>query len=227
MDTMIYVFQLLALVIGAFSCFSGYRVLKSIVPVCSFAVGAAIGVIVAVNINILIGISVMIVLGLMLSVVSFKLYKVGVFSVVAFLAGIAAYLVSYDIFISCAVSVVLGVISLLLIKHISIVVTAVSGATVVIWSAVTLVDFQEKEYFLIWVVLLFILSLSGILCQYLTSYSESENFKDGMFGMICNHDDVNFSSGMQRAYRNYCIKCGYEMDGLDPVCPRCGFNFEN
>ena len=32
--------------------------------------------------------------------------------------------------------------------------------------------------------------------------------------------------GFQKAFRNFCIKCGYDMSDLGGKCPRCGFDFD-
>lgn len=71
------------------------------------------------------------------------------------------------------------------------------------------------------------IAISGIAVQYITTKKSKHEKK---YRRLVNQT-TTFSErkypGMQRAYRNFCIKCGCELFESTDRCPRCGYSYDD
>lgn len=127
-------FCIIALIIGVLGCFCGFKLTKLFIGMCGFAAGGLIGLILALKNEsagyLLLGL----ILAIILAIVSYKLYKFGVFIISFLNVGTFSFTLALILFkefkfaliIACIVGIVIGVISVLFTKPTLIISTAVS-----------------------------------------------------------------------------------------------------
>lgn len=231
-DNALRLFACLSLVIGAIECFAGFKIMKAMLGICGFFIGSMIGVIIGVTSgSVTLGIIFVVILGVGIAVLAYKLYLAGVFILTAFMAAAAVYLMCMNVIMTLFIAVLAGAVSVFFVKPAVVVVTAFSGARIVLASAYMVMQVGIGENPVITAVLWMIIALAGIACQYVTTQkSKSGRMRADSFFKSVN-PSMTFSErkypGMQRAYRNFCIKCGCELAGYASRCPRCGFDFDD
>lgn len=231
-DNIIRLFACISLVIGAVECFAGFKIMKAMIAIWGFFIGAMLGVIIGVaSESIILGMIMVIVLGVILAVLSFKLYAAGIFILTVFLTAIALYIMFENIFAALLFAIGVGVLAIYFIKPVVIITTAVSGAGIILSSAYLIMDLGMNGSPVITVILWIPIALAGISVQYITT----KKIKGEKFGaeMPLRSPDPSMTlserkyPGMQRAYRNFCIKCGCELFGTANKCPRCGYTYDD
>lgn len=224
------VVSLLALTLGALECFAGYKTMRVMIGFWGLFVGAIAGVAAGILCTgVIIPTILAIVCGLGLAVISYKFYNVGMFTVVAALAFLSFYLLTESVVISAVTAVLVGAAAIVFTDIVVIIATSVSGGALIAVSACMLFDssFDIQLYvmYMVWV----FMAVSGMICQHLTSGVKA--FKIGMNIRRKNKNTLSYSErrypGLQRAYRNFCINCGYELTGEDLKCPRCRYEIKD
>ena len=225
-NSIIRLFAAISLIIGAIECFAGFKIMKAMMAIWGFFVGAMVGVVIGVvSDNTIIGVVVVVLLGGILAVLSYKLYKAGIFILTAFLSAVAAYIISESLWVSAVLAVVVGVLAILFIKPVVIGTTAISGAGIILSSAYIMMAMDLKANPVIAVVLWILLAVTGVAVQYITTQRQTGR------PMGSPNPSRTFSErkypGMQRAYRNFCIMCGYELQSANQRCPRCNYSYDD
>ena len=131
-------FCIIALVIGILGCFFGFRLTKLFVGICGFCAGGIIGVILAIKNEstgyLLLGL----ILAIVLAIISYNLYKVGIF-IISFLNGATfSFTLSLMLFkefkpaliVACIVGLIVGIVSIMFTKPTLIISTAISFGNV-------------------------------------------------------------------------------------------------
>ena len=231
MDTegIIRIFAGISLIIGAVECFAGFKIMKAMLAIWGFFIGAILGVIVGVlSQNTILGLISVIVFGVILAVLSFKFYVAGVFILTAFLSTIAIYIICQKIFIALPLGIIIGVLAIYFVKPVVIISTAISGAEVMLSSACLMMNLTESRF--ITSVLWIPIALLGIIVQFITTRKiNGDTDMKSSFSAPDSPETFNERKypGMQKAYRNFCIECGYELSGTTNICPRCGLRCDD
>lgn len=228
----IRLFACISLVIGAVECFAGFKIMKAMMAIWGLFIGAALGVVIGVLAdNTALGIIFVLLLGIGLAVLSFKLYLAGIFILSAFLTTIALYIMFENIFVALLFAIGVGVLAIFFVKPVVIITTSVSGAGIILSSAYLMMDLGLNASPVVTVVLWIPIALAGIAVQYITT-KKIKGEKLGVRAPLrSKNPSMTFSEkkypGMQRAYRNFCIKCGCELFGTTGECPRCGYSYDD
>ena len=228
----IRLFACISLVIGAVECFAGFKIMKAMMAIWGLFIGAALGVVIGVLAdNTALGIIFVLLLGIGLAVLSFKLYLAGIFILSAFLTTIALYIMFENIFVALLFAIGVGVLAIFFVKPVVIITTSVSGAGIILSSAYLMMDLGLNASPVVTVVLWIPIALAGIAVQYITT-KKIKGEKLGVRAPLrSKNPSMTFSEkkypGMQRAYRNFCIKCGCELFGTTSECPRCGYSYDD
>ena len=227
----------ISIIFGAFECFFGFRVMRPTRAVNGFTVGAAAGVLIGVlTENNIVGISVIVLLGALLSILSYKIHLVGVFLFTSSLTGTAVYLAFGNLYAALIAACFVGIFAIFFVKPVSLAVFPLAGAEIAVQSFMfaTGIELSLVVHIAVFVSLVIL----GFLCQLLISWRYSPYSRAALYGAYEDNgnyenyenyqnapQDVYYEPVLQRAYRNYCIKCGSEMpkDGGD--CVNCGFSF--
>lgn len=124
---------IVVLVLGLLECFFGYRVFKIQVAIVAFLAGLSGGMgLMGSLVGILwLSIVVGIIIGALLAFVSMKIYKVGVFLLVAFFGFIIVTALTFMPLIGLIIGIVLGIVGVFLTKPVIILSTAFGGAGLV------------------------------------------------------------------------------------------------
>ncbi len=230
--SVIRLFACVSLIIGAVECFAGYKIMKVMMAIWGFFIGSLIGVIIGVaSDSVALGFIMVVLLGVGLAVVAFRLYIAGIFILTAFLSAIALYIISDSMLISGIIAILIGVLAVFFVKPVVIITTSFSGAGIILSSAYIMMAQRVGDNPIITAILWIPIALAGIACQFITTQNTRAERKK-VTGQRANQDSaMTFSErkypGMQRAYRNFCIKCGCELLGSTDKCPRCGFCIED
>lgn len=227
-DNIIRFFACISLVIGAVECFAGFKIMKAIMAIWGFFIGAMLGVVVGVvSESTVLGFVLVIIFGVVLAVLSFKLYLAGVFILTAFFTAVALYIMFENIFIALLLAVGVGMLSIFFVKPVVIITTAISGAGIILSSAYLMMNLEMNGSPIISTILWIPIALVGIVVQYITT----QKIKGEKEPLRSTNPSTTFSErkypGMQRAYRNFCIKCGCELFGNTNKCPRCGYDYDD
>ena len=240
-DTVIKLFACISVVIGAVECFAGFKTMKAMPAIWGVLVGAAIGVIIGAYTDIVaLGIIFVLVCGLGAAILFYKYYLVGIFILITFLTTIAFYVLCYNIIISLLIAILVGLLAVFFIKPVVIVSTSFAGAGIILSSAYLIMGVLTPEYMIhgtgenappvITAILWALLMMAGVFCQYITISNTRSNSNGKERRSVSYDPTMTYSErrypGMQRAYRNFCIKCGCELQGAYDKCPRCGFSFD-
>ena len=230
-DGLIKAAAVIMLIIGALECFAGFKIMKAMMAVWGFLFGAAIGIAVGVteqSVELSIVFSLM--FGITIAILAYKLYLLGIFVLISTMSGFALYLITESIASGIAIGIIAGTAAVFFVKPVVIFSTAVSGASIIISSVYTLmgigVDSGKAAMIVLWIMS----SLAGIVCQYKTT--SKINAPMGLRLFTDKSSDIMTLSerryaGMQKAYRNFCIKCGCRLSGGGNKCPRCGFEIDD
>ena len=231
-DNIIRLFACISLIIGAVECFAGFKIMKAMMAIWGFFIGAMLGVIVGVaSRSTVLGFILVIVFGVMLAVLSFKFYLAGIFILTAFLTAIALYIMFENIIIALLFAIGVGVLAIYFVKPVVIITTSISGAGIILSSAYLMMNLGINGNPIATVILWIPIALAGIAVQYFTT----QKIKGEKLGvrkpLRSANPSMTFSErkypGMQRAYRNFCIKCGCELFGTTNKCPRCGYSYDD
>lgn len=225
-------FASVSLVIGAVECFAGFKIMKAMMMIWSFFIGAMLGVILGVAADsTVLGFLMVIVFGVLLAALSFQFYSVGIFILTVFLTAIAIYMIFENIWLSLLISVGTGVLAMFLVKPVVIVTTAVSGAGMIIFSAYLLLLKDLNPSPVVTGILWIPIALTGMLVQVVTT----GKMKDKIFRieqpLRSQNPSRTFSErkypGMQRIYRNFCIQCGSGLTEDKKKCLSCGYHYDD
>lgn len=224
----IRLFACVSLVIGAVECFAGFKIMKAMMAIWGFFIGAMLGVVIGVLAeSTALGVILVIVFGTILAVLSFRFYLAGIFILTAFLTTIALYIMIENIFIALLLAAGVGVLAIYFVKPVVIITTAISGAGIIISSAYIMLMKDLNPEPVVTTLLWIPIALVGIAVQYITT----QKIKGNKLGVKSSNPSMTFSErkypGMQRAYRNFCIKCGCELLGATGKCPRCGYTYDD
>lgn len=231
-DNIIRLFACISLVIGAVECFAGFKIMKAMMAIWGFFIGAMLGVVIGVVAeSTILGFLLVIVFGVALAVLSFKFYLAGIFILTAFLTTIALYIMFENIFVALLFAIGVGVLAIYFVKPVVIITTAISGAGIILSSAYLMMDLGMNGSPVVTVILWIPIALAGIAVQYITT-QKNKGEKLGVKAPLRSpNPSMTFSErkypGMQRAYRNFCIKCGCELFGTTNKCPRCGYSYDD
>lgn len=231
-DNIIRLFACISLVIGAVECFAGFKIMKAMMAIWGFFIGAALGVVIGVLAeSTALGVILVIIFGVTLAVLSFKFYLAGIFILTAFLTTIALYIMFENIFIALLLAVGVGVLAMYFVKPVVIITTAVSGAGIILSSAYLMMDLGMNGSPVVTIILWIPIALAGIAVQYITTQKIKGDKLGVKSPLRSPNPSMTFSErkypGMQRAYRNFCIKCGCELFGTTDKCPRCGYTYDD
>ncbi|MDL2294828.1 TMEM198/TM7SF3 family protein [Ruminococcaceae bacterium OttesenSCG-928-D13] len=168
----VIVLGIVTILLGAVESFLGYRIFKIQVAIVAFLAGLAIGISAfnaAFGIQWL-AIALGVVLGALLGWLSMKIYKVGVFIVVGSLAFTVAFLFVHNGWFGLIAAVIVGVLGVLLTKHVIIITTAISGGSMIA-GGVAILIWGASQAAPLWlqVVSVVVFGVSGIIVQYRTN----------------------------------------------------------
>lgn len=231
----------ICLLIGALECFAGYKIVRIVTAFWAFCFGAAMGVVFGICIDKLsVGIAIGIVFGIVLAFLLWKFYLVGVFFITWISVASVILLLFKHSLITMIVAIVGGIlagIAAVLFERIVIIIsTALFGATLVLFTACSMLLITPLTHLATSIILWTGLLIGGIVCQYKTTENKNTEKRSlGLMAILKNkynqENEFTFSEkkypGMQRAYRNYCIKCGCELIGGETFCRQCGFQIKD
>lgn len=232
LESIIRLFACISLIIGAIECFAGFKIMKAMLAVWGFFIGAVLGVLIGVAAeSTVLGAVLVIIFGAALAFLSYKLYLAGIFLLSAFLTAIAVYIMFENIYVALLLAIGVGVLAIFFVKPVVIVTTSISGAGIILSSAYLIMNLGMNGSTFVTVILWIPIALAGIAVQYVTT----KKIKDEPAGVGTSLRSANLSMtfserkypGMQRAYRNFCIKCGCELFGSTDKCPRCGYSYDD
>ena len=233
LDNAIRVFACISLIIGAVGCFAGFKMAKSVLAIPGFLIGAVIGVVAGASIDntvlgLIVGIGLIVILGTALAVLFHKFYYGGIYILTTFLIAVLLCIAEVNIWIALSISIVFGALSLYFVKPVVILATAASGASIILWSAFWVMDpsggsSDSAVAIVIISILWAVIMLAGVAVQFVTTLkikgAPDEKPKKSARKKY---------PGMQRAYKNFCIKCGCERPNeKTKYCPGCGYRYEN
>ncbi len=228
----IYAVCVITLIFGVLKCFCGFKIMKISMSVGGFLIGALIGAATAIiSDNADISVFLAIVLGVLLAFLAYKLYLVGVFLLTFFWMSIAMYIFFESVPIALILAGVCGVLAVLFVRPTVIVSTAFSGAGVVMTVIRMLfmssdpldllrgtTDAESVMLNLLWVVT----AALGAWIQFVTT--RGEKLRESIPKASGLSAGERQYPGMQRAYRNFCIKCGCRLsEQTRSACPQCGY----
>lgn len=223
-------FAFIFLIIGAVECFAGFKFIKTLILVGGSLAGIFLGYIVGVSAeSMILSVAMAIILGILFVIILSKFLLVGVFILITLLAVIGTYMVFQNAVIAFIAAITVFALTICFEKDTIIITTSISGAEILLYSAHTMMNLSMNRVSAIVIVFGVITAILGIAVQYITTTKEK---------MICRKtqlplDTVSSTSterrypGMQKSYRNFCIKCGCEVSKPVRRCPRCGYNFDN
>lgn len=230
-----------SLLLGAIECFAGYKILKPTMLMWGLLIGVSGGIAAGIlTENIIVGIVLALLLGVVFGLLFYELEAIGRFLLTAVLVTLALYLIIENIWIALMIGIPLGIAAIFFAKHVFIFSSSFSGAAILLFSAFAIINnvtsFEAfgkgiiaENIFAPFMLLWAALAVFGILCQYFTTQNEVEYSGNSSWYPVSSSENTSLSfsemryPGMQRAYRNYCINCGYDLYGSRGACPRCGF----
>jgi len=215
------------LLVGALECFAGLKIMKVMMSVWGFLIGMSLSVAMGLIFqSYVVAIAIGIVVGTALVVVTYRMYPVGIFLIISTLVALAIYILSKNVFVSVPVGLLIGGATLFCINPLTVLSTAFSGAGIIIISAYALMEVDSASNNVATLILWPLITFAGILCQMMTISNRYE-FKSLPIRRSNPQENLTPSElkypGMQRTYRNYCIKCGAPLGGGRTRCRACGF----
>ncbi len=231
-EAMIKLFAAVMLLFGAVECFAGFRIMKVMLAIYGFLAGTVIGVVLGVRSDsVALGLLFVVAAGTVLAALSYKLYQAGIFLMAMFLVSVAGFLVFDSLPPAMLTGFAAGILAVLFTKPVVVVTTAFSGARLMLSAAYMLMGLDTDADPVVTVVLWLVITAAGIACQYATTKGDAKTQRMPLNSTATVAvNPASFSEkkypGMQRAYRNFCIRCGTEM-GTASKCPKCGFRFDD
>jgi len=229
--TIIRWFACLSMILGAIECFAGHKIMRLMIVVWGLFWGMFLGVVTGVKTDYaLLGVLVFLLLTVGFVVLTRMKYKIALSVFIIFLSSVASYLMYKNIFFAILVGAVFGFLVWYYKKDVSIIVSAVSGAGIILVSAYLMMKVPFYDNPVITAILWVPIALVGIGCQYITLYiseREKKSKQKSRSGSSQKNKRGDRQRGLQKAYRNFCIKCGHTMNADSGICPECGFDFDN
>ncbi len=231
LDTVIRLFSCVSFVIGAVECFAGFKIMKTMLVIWGLFIGALLGAAVGVTAgNVVLGVILVLLFSVGLAILAYKLYLAGIFILIVFSTALAFYVILEKIVLSLLLGIAIGALAMFFVKPVVIMSTAFSGTGIILSSAYKIMNLGINANPVVTAILWIPIALAGIVVQYLTTQKP----KPGRSGARpSRRPDTPATSGerkysgMQMAYRNFCIRCGNKLNGTAKRCPRCGFSFED
>lgn len=168
---------IVAIALGLLECFLGYRIFKIQVAIIAFlaGLGGGIGLMDSLVGILWLSIVVGVVIGALLAFVSMKIYKVGVFLLVAFFGFVIVTAVTFSPLVGLIVGVVLGIIGVFLTKPIIILSTAFGGGSLVAGGIGSLI-WKTPELMPTWLSLVIMIALGIFAC--IVQFRTTRNMKE-------------------------------------------------
>ena len=159
--------QLIAIILfilGIFQCFLGYRIFKFWIAVCGFTTFGILGGLITIFISGSAGVGIF--FGFLFAIggayISFKIYKIGVFTLCALMGLSLAYILSQSITLSIFIGLLIGTLSQFFVKPVIIFSTSTSGGFT---SAMSLLMILKIDSYLESIFLSVALAIGGVLVQ--------------------------------------------------------------
>ncbi len=234
MEILVRVFAAFTIILGAIECFIGFKSLKSVPLLLGFLAGASLGCTIGIlSGNAVVGVIVATLLGVILGICSYLWTALGIISASICFGITAGSLLFTNILVGIIAGFIFGIFTLFFYKLGTVISSAFYGAVVIVVSAFVIMDVTSitGDLLIYSSVISIFATIAGITCQMLTTmYDDFE--QRNIFETVGDHmESESFSEkrypGLQRAYRNYCIKCGYNISNSNGKCPRCGFDFDD
>lgn len=211
------IFACVMLLVGAIECFAGFKIMKFTLALWGLGIGVACGTAIGIEWQSTVTAVVFsLIFGAVLALSSFKMHLFGTFIKNTFLIAFAMCSVTEDIPTALIVGTICGGAATYFSKHGVIACTAFSGARAILFFAYIVMSSEENP--LVSVFLWIPITAVGIAVQYVTTKGNEKK-------RVTTWSERKYP-GMQKAYRNFCIKCGNELRGADK-CQRCGYNYED
>ncbi len=233
MEVLIIVFAVAALIVGAIECFVGYKSIKELPWLMGFISGASLGVLIGFNLdNLLLGIILSFSIGIVTALAAFFFKSVGIMCISLLFGTVVGTVVFGHIVFGVLTGFICLLFTMFFYKPGSVIASSMFGASLIIFSARLIMNPQETSIgmFIIQSAIWIAVTLAGSTCQALTTFYDDFGQRNIIDTIRDYNESESFSEirypGYQRAYRNYCIKCGYDVSDLDGKCPRCGFDFD-
>lgn len=159
-------------------CFLGYRITKLAVAIVGFSAGLSFGSFIGSKIGAgqAVTLILMLVIGIALALISFLLYKVGIFLMIFFLIfGIGAVIMAivgaegYAWLILLAAAILVGILGVVLIRPVVILTSGISGGLTAISGLVLLTGWNQEKTALIVLIAGLVLGIIGVIVQFKTT----------------------------------------------------------
>ena len=234
MDVLIRIFAAVTIIIGAMECFVGYRSIKSfpclIGIIAGVSVGCAVGII---SSSVIAGMVIGSLLGGIFGIGLYLWNAFGIIVIAICFGMVSGSLLFSNMIVGTVIGITTGIFTLFYYKIGTVISSSVFGSVVIVFSAFALMGEKSvsDEMLIYALVICALATVVGIACQFLTTiYDDFEQYN--IFETIGDRaESESFSEkrypGLQRAYRNYCIRCGSDISVNNGKCPRCGFNFDD
>ena len=231
MELAIRLFSGISLIIGAVECFAGYKLMKMMTAIWAIFIGAFLGVTIGVKTgSAVFGVVMVLVLCVTLVILLYKFQSLSVLIMSTLLAFAAMYAITEKIFITIFFGIMVGTLIFFFEKPAIVVSKAFSGAGIILASAYIMMGMGVNGNKIVTTILWIPISLIGMFVQYVTTQKPKVRRRTTAFEKPTEamplYNKKN-SSIMQKAYRNYCIKCGSKMPGDNERCSKCGFSFDD
>ncbi len=159
-------------------CFLGYRITKLTVAIVGFSAGLSFGSFIGSKIGAgdVVTLILMLVIGIALALISFILYKVGIFLMIFFIVFAIGALImaivgteAYAWLILLAAAVLAGILGVILIRPMVILTSGLSGGLTAISTLVFLTGWQQKFTFVVVLAAGLVLGILGVIVQFKTT----------------------------------------------------------
>lgn len=231
LESIIKYLACISLVIGAVECFAGFKIMKFATPIWACLAGIVLGGIIGVAVDsTLVAVMASIILGVSFALLSCVFYFAGIFTVSSFCGAVSFYLICDNTYFALLVAMGVGLLSVYFVRYTLISSSAIFGSGVVLLSAYCLMSIEMRDNPIITAIVWIPMATVGIFVQFITS-PNIVGAKAGIGTLRKKSSSVVTISerkypGMQRAYRNFCIKCGCELLG-SKVCPICKYRCDD
>ncbi len=172
------VIGIIVIAVALILCFFGYKLLRLGVTIMGFAGGASNGAWLAgkMGANQAVTIILILVLGIALAILSFMIYKVGVFLMIFFMIlAIGAVVImatgsnTYSWIITLIVAVLVGILGVVLIRPVTILVDGLNGGLTAVATLFSLIGLTGSTESMIAIIAGFVLGIVGIVVQFKTT----------------------------------------------------------
>ena len=176
--------RVIVMAVALLFCFAGYKCLRVAVTLAGFCGGASIGLFISEKLgaNTIITLILAIILGLIVALVSFLLYKVGVFVLVFFLimaVGGAIVAITgapaYGWFVLLAVAIVFGILGVILIRPVVILTSGLCNGLTAVGMLIQLTGWSGTAASIVALVGGLALGIFGIVVQFKTTREKSHD----------------------------------------------------